>query len=280
MVVIRVLGRFEVWAGGELVPASAWQSRKARDVLRFLIARRGRPVPREELTNLLWPGKRPARTGHRLSNQLSVVRAALGTAPARTVGDVLVVDRTTVGLDLTRVRVDVEDFLAAVAAGRRPADSGATTRITDSLAAAERSYHGDPFEDEPYADWARPIREEARAGYLWAVRTLAGFHRSAGDIDQEAWFLLRLLGKDPYDESAHRSLVRALVSAGRHGEARRAFDRYADAMRTIDVAPPDLAVLAPGRAPVGAGAGHAPVRTATARPARDGARAPSTGCRW
>ncbi|GFJ86348.1 hypothetical protein Phou_105280 [Phytohabitans houttuyneae] len=56
---IRVLGGFAVLIDGQPVPTSTWQSRKARDLLRILIARRGRPVPREELVELLW-GRRPA----------------------------------------------------------------------------------------------------------------------------------------------------------------------------------------------------------------------------
>ena len=48
-VVIRCLGRFEVHHGPDVVPATAWQSRKARDLLKLLVARRGRPVARDLL---------------------------------------------------------------------------------------------------------------------------------------------------------------------------------------------------------------------------------------
>ena len=56
---IQVLGRFEVRVGNQPVPATAWQSRKARDLLRILVARRARVVPREELAELLWPDDDP-----------------------------------------------------------------------------------------------------------------------------------------------------------------------------------------------------------------------------
>jgi hypothetical protein len=50
---IRVLDRFAVHVDGKVVPTSNWRSRKARDLLRILVARRGRPVPRGELCELL-----------------------------------------------------------------------------------------------------------------------------------------------------------------------------------------------------------------------------------
>ncbi|MFD0599668.1 hypothetical protein ACFQZ4_51210 [Catellatospora coxensis] len=59
---------------GQVVPASSWQSRKARDLLRILVGRRGRPVPRSELSELLWPDGDVQRTGHRLSVLLNIVR--------------------------------------------------------------------------------------------------------------------------------------------------------------------------------------------------------------
>lgn len=247
-----MLGQFEVLIGGEPLPSQAWQSRKARDLLRILVARRGRSVPREELTYLLWPDVRPSHAGHRLSNQLSLIRAVLGTprsargARAGAARDVLTVDRATVGLDPAAVEVDAEVFLARVAAGRRAAEVGDPKCAMARLVDAERSYHGDPFEDDPYADWARPLREEARAGYLAAVRLLARLHGEAGDVDGAVGYLLRLLAKDPYDEDAHRARVRMLVTGGRHGEARRAFAGYAAAMHEIDVTAPDPVLLSPG----------------------------------
>ena len=79
--------------------------------------------------------------------------------------------------------------------------------------------------------------------WLRALRDLARLYRRDGDADRAATALVRLLDADPYDEWAHRALVGTLVGAGRHGEARRAFDRWVGAMRAIDAPTPDLAVL-------------------------------------
>ena len=65
----------------------------------------------------------------------------------------------------------------------------------------------------------------------------------AGDLDQAATYLVRILVAYAFDEHAHRSLVAVLVRAGRHGEARRAFDRWTEAMRSIDAPQPDRSLL-------------------------------------
>jgi DNA-binding SARP family transcriptional activator len=239
-VAIRAFGRFEVLVDDRPVAASAWRSRKARDLLRVLVARRGRALPRMALAELLWPDDDSARTAHRLSVQLSIIRTVTGR-------DVLVADAASVALDLGQVRVDVEDFLGDVAHAGRLRASGAAAQARELLAAADRSYVGDPFADDPYADWAVPIREEARATYLRALRLLAALARDGGDTDLAAAYLRRLLEADPYDEAAHRALVAALVDGGRHGEARRSFARYAEAMAGIGVDPPDDGILSRSR---------------------------------
>jgi DNA-binding SARP family transcriptional activator/tetratricopeptide (TPR) repeat protein len=266
-VAIQALGRFEVRLDGEPVPPSRWQSRKARDLLRILVARRGRPMPRDELCELLWPDDDPARTAHRLSVLLSIVRGVLDPARACAADHYLVADQASIALDVTRARVDVEDFLAYVAQARRLLDAGDVDEARDVLVAVDRHHAADAFEDEPYAQWSGPLREETRAAYLGMLRMLVQVSdagRPAG-VDAAVGYLLRLLERDPYDEPAHRSLVRGLVRAGRHGEARRAFDRYGEAMRAIGVRPPDRSLLAPG---AGGGTPRAAGAAGTSRPVR------------
>ncbi|HEX8626844.1 MAG TPA: BTAD domain-containing putative transcriptional regulator, partial [Catenuloplanes sp.] len=245
-VMVRTLGRFEVQVAGRAVPPAAWQSRRARDLLRLLVARRGRPVPRAQLCEVLWPDDDPTKTGHRLSVLLSIVRGVLDPDRVFPSDHYLLTDAASVALDVTHLRVDVVEFLGAVGHGRRLIDRDAAAEARTVLAAAVGDYRADVFEDEPDVDWAEPLREQARAAYLSALRMLADSHRAARSPAAAVDCLLRLLEKDPYDERAHRALVRTLVAGGQHGEARRAFGRYHEAMRAIAVRPPDQGILVPG----------------------------------
>ncbi|MFY1634964.1 BTAD domain-containing putative transcriptional regulator [Solwaraspora sp. WMMB335] len=233
-VIVRTLGRFETYAAGRSVPISVWQSRKARDLLRILVARRGRMIAREQLAALLWAGdEQPQRIAHRLSVALSTLRSMLDPDRRAPADHYIVATPGGIGLDPGHVDVDVESFLAAAELGLRMHADGDRTGAYAALRAAERDYLGDFCEEEPYDDWSVPIREEVRGTYLRVLRTLAGIGAEDGRVDEAGGYLLRILHRDPYDEQCHRDLVDLLTAAGRHGEARRAKARYLAAMRDI-----------------------------------------------
>ncbi len=227
---ITTFGRFEVLVDGRPVPAGIWQSRRARDLLRLLVCRRGRALPRPAVCEILWPDDDPERTNHRLSVLLSIVRGVIGP-------DALSCDGASVALDLTRVSVDVEIFLADVADAVISSDQGADADAVTLLCSAVGAYTDEPFADAPYEDLTIDLREEAQVAYLQALRLLARLYRRAGSHDQAAGCLRRLLGADRYDEDAHRMLIAVLNRAGRHGQARSAADRYRAAMSEIGLRP-------------------------------------------
>ena len=118
---------------------------------------------------------------------------------------------------------------------RRPAIVGRFTAEEVSLAARNS---GMPLE---------AAREEVRAAWQRSVRRLASLRRKAGRVGDYQNLLVRLLAADRYDDTSHRLLVASLVGSGRHGEARRAFARWAEAMQDIGAPPPDPRILEPRR---------------------------------
>jgi ATP/maltotriose-dependent transcriptional regulator MalT/DNA-binding SARP family transcriptional activator len=241
---IRALGLFQVIRDGVPVPTGEWQSKKARDLLKILVARR-RPTPRDLLLELLWPATDPGKSAKRLSVLLSMARDILQAD--RPEAGPLMSDGPAVWLDHSLVHVDVEEFLerAQVALDAfRSGESDAAEQLTAALAA----HTGDFLEDDPYEDWAAPLAEEIRAKYMAVLRALISTLRASGDVDRVIEYGLKLLEQDAYDEETRLDLVAALLDAGRLGEARRHYDIYARRMREIDVEPRPMPRLA-SRAP-------------------------------
>jgi ATP/maltotriose-dependent transcriptional regulator MalT/DNA-binding SARP family transcriptional activator len=230
---IQALGGFRVLRAGEPVPVEEWQSRKARDLLKVLVARRGRPAPREALMEALWPDEDPTRLSNRLSVALSTVRTVLDPDRRHPSDRFVMADKHVVGL--ANVPVDVEEFLAAATAGLDRFARGERAEALALLAAAETAFTGDFLEDDPYEDWAVSLREEARAAYLAVARTLARAAAEAAEHDQAVRYHLRVLERDAYDEEAHLGLVATLAAAGRHGEARRRYRIYGEQMAELGV---------------------------------------------
>jgi DNA-binding SARP family transcriptional activator len=243
-VAVESLGGFRVLRDGVAVPRSAWRSRKARDLLKMLVVRHGRPVQRDALIEALWPGEDPERCANRLSVALSTLRGVLD--PQRRFGADRFVLSTggAVALDLDHVAVDLEAFLSAATAGLALREEGRTAEAHARLVAAEAAYAGDLLEEDLYEDWAVGAREDARDVYIRVARCLAADARAAGDHDGAVRFLLRVLERDAYDEEAHLALVAAFADAGRHGEARRAFRAYRGRMDEIGVEPASFPVAA------------------------------------
>jgi ATP/maltotriose-dependent transcriptional regulator MalT/DNA-binding SARP family transcriptional activator len=236
-IAIQALGGFRLLRDGAAVPRSAWRSRKARDLLKILVARHGRPVPRDALIEALWPGEDPVRCANRLSVALSTLRAVLD--PGKRFGADHFVASTggAVALVLEHVAVDLEAFLRDAVAGLALREEGQREQAHGRLLAAEAAYAGDLLEEDLYEDWAVGAREDARDVYVRVARCLAADACEAGDHDGAVRFLLRVLERDAYDEEAHLALASAYSDAGRHGEARRAFRAYRARMDEIGVEP-------------------------------------------
>ncbi len=232
--VVQALGRFRVIRGGEPIPLTAWQSRKARDLLKILVARRGRPTPRDFLMEALWPEQSPERLGNRLSVLLSTVRTVLDPEKRFDADHFIAADRSSVWIQSENLAVDVERFLLT-AADALAALRQASPEAPAKLATAEAAYSGDFLEEDAYEDWAVGLREEARVAYTEVARALAEDASARGDADAATRYYLRVLERDPYDEPAHLGLIAALDAAGRHGEARRRFRAYCQRMESIGI---------------------------------------------
>ena len=184
---------------------------------------------------LLWPDEDPEPLANRLSVALATARSVLDPEK-RFPGDWFVGgDKQAVWLELGRVELDVERFLGHATDGMRRVRSGRPDAARPALEAAEAAYAGDFLEEDPYEDWAATLREEVRAAYIAVTRLLADGAAADGDADIAIRYYLRILERDAYDEAAHIGLVRALLAAGRHGEARRRYGLYADRMEEMAV---------------------------------------------
>jgi ATP/maltotriose-dependent transcriptional regulator MalT/DNA-binding SARP family transcriptional activator len=225
---IECLGGFRVLRNGKAIQLGEWPSKKARDLLKILVARRCRPVARVQLLDLLWPDQGEAVASPRLSVALSTVRSVLDPEKHFSADFFVGADRATIWLDGDQTSVDVEGFL-------HDARTGLDGNSMPLLRAAEAAYSGDFLEEDVYADWAAGMREEARALYVRVARVLA--ERGKGDPDAAAGYLLRILQRDQYDERAHLGLVAAFQASGAHGEARRAYRTYIQRMGELEVEP-------------------------------------------
>jgi DNA-binding SARP family transcriptional activator len=246
-VAIVALGRFAVLQAGQPVPLAAWQSRKARDLLKVLVARRGHPITREAAAEAMWPQEDPEPLANRLSVALSIIRKVLDPGRRHPPDHYVVADARTIALRPDHVDVDLTEFIRfadqAIELMARPDHAAAE----GALRRARQIYAGDFLEEDLYEDWAAEAREEARSRLLTILRLLARLAAGRGDDESAGQYLGQLLEREPYDEDAWLALIAGQLRLRRHGEARRRYAAYARRMGELDVVPVALADAASWR---------------------------------
>lgn len=244
---IVTLGRFAVLLSGEPVPLAAWQSRKARDLLKVLATRRGRPITREAAAEALWPEEDPQLLGNRLSVALSTIRKVLDPGRRYPPDHYLAADARTIALRPDHVDIDLVEFLRVADQGIDLMARGDRAAAIGPLRRARQLYAGDFLEEDLYEEWAVEAREEARSRLLTVLRLLAHLAAEQGADESAGQYLGQLLEREPYDEDAWLALVAGQLRLRRHGEARRRYAAYVRRMSELGVTPVALADAAEWR---------------------------------
>ena len=244
---IVTLGRFAVLLAGEPVPLAAWQSRKARDLLKVLAARRGRPITREAAAEALWPEEDPQPLGNRLSVALSIIRKVLDPGRRYPPDHYVVADPRAIALRPDHVDVDLIEFLRVADQAIDLMGRGDRAAAIGPLRRARQLYAGDFLEEDLYEEWAVEAREEARSRLLTVLRLLARLAAERADDESAGQYLGQLLEREPYDEDAWLGLIAGQLRLRRHGEARRRYAAYARRMSELGVMPVALADAAEWR---------------------------------
>ena len=132
--------------------------------------------------------------------------------------------------DAGRCRVDAEEFLAAVQAGRaalaaRPGEALASFRTALDI------WRGEPLPEDIYTDWAQADRRHLWMAYLEALDGAATAALestgAAGTAEAVSW-ARQALAAEPLRESSVLLLIRGLAAAGDPAGALAAFDEYRD----------------------------------------------------
>lgn len=238
---VQVLGGFTVTRGGVQVDHSEWGSRKARDLFRYLVAKAGRSTSRSEIAEALWPDE-TTDTTKRLAVLVSTVRAVLDPTREQSPDWVVGADDRALWLVTDHVDLDATRVVELCAEGRRSLRAGDRIRAERTIGAALSQYRGEAFEDDPYSPWTDGVRARCRHAITEAAHDLAAAVSADGRHADAVALALRLVELDPFDEQAHRRLIRSLSMLDRHGEARRAYRQYAARMTELGFIPASFAV--------------------------------------
>lgn len=228
---IQLCGRFVADIDGSRVE-EVLPGRKGRMVFAYLVLKRGRPSPREELLVAGWGEDYPAEASSALSVLLSKLRHGLGADRLRGRAEIeLLLPRTTF--------VDAE---AALEGAHRAESCIANGGWAQAWGPAGIAYHvaTRPFLagfDAPWIDeWRRRLEDVRLRGLeCFAAASLGLGGPALAQAEERARMLTALA---PYRESGYCLLMEALERRGNVAEALRAYERLRALLREeLGIAP-------------------------------------------
>ncbi|NJD60586.1 MAG: hypothetical protein C3F13_01900 [Anaerolineales bacterium] len=224
-ITVRLFGPFQVYLNG--VPIEGFRSDKARALLAYLCTEEIKPHRREKLAGLLWPEipEKSARANLRyaLTNLRRILSAQTSSCEPNSSGDILAATPQTIQINPTNdLWIDVaifEEVAHQFKSGNRiMPDVSILEQAVDSFRGEFLegfSLHGSPAFDE----WILLNRERFHRLVIEALHQLTEYHLQACHYEQALYFAWHQVELDPWQESAHRQLMKLLAISGQRAKA-------------------------------------------------------------
>ena len=218
---VKAFGQGEIRIKGELLPASAWRSSRARGLF-FYILDCGKA--RKETIGLdFWPDFSAGKISSNFHATLWRVRQALGFKDAILFKD----DQYSLHPSI-QIWYDVNEFERYLHSATKPNLTDAER--SETLRQAIKLYQA-PYLQDLYMEWADRRREELRNGYLEALSRLAKIESQEKRFGEAKKLYERIVSVDPYRDEAHLSLMKCLTLSGAPSAAIAHFKRYKSLLR-------------------------------------------------
>jgi DNA-binding SARP family transcriptional activator len=220
---VYLAGQVAVECGDVVFRDTEIGGRQSRLLLAYLVLADGRPVPKAELAEILWPDGPPPSWEVSVAALVSKLRAQLGrgAAPRASIDGALGSYQLRLPADAW---VDVRDVAANVYKAEGALLRGdSRAAAPHALIAASITRRG--FLPEDSGEWVDRIRGQLQAQRLRALEILAESLLASGDHARALTAANDVLEIDPYRETAYQLLMRAHAAAGNRAEALLAYER-------------------------------------------------------
>ncbi len=221
---LTLLGGFEVTLDGQ--PLSTFEYDKVGALLAYLAVEAAHPHRRETLAGLLWP-ERPERNARQnLSQTLFVLRRVIGDR--QTQPSFLIITPQTLQFNPSSdYHLDVTTLTALVAdcKAHNHHQIAACDSCSDKLQQAAALYRGEflagfSLPDSPaFEEWSLLNRERLHRLAVEALHHLAGYYQRRNDFEEALQYAWRQAELEPWQENAHRQLMRLLAFSGQREAA-------------------------------------------------------------
>jgi len=193
-------------------------TRKARALIAYLAMSPGKRFTRSHLSSLLWGDQSERKARQSLRQALSAIRAAAGS-------DAIICDGDQVFLASGSVSSDVQDFESLAKLDTLDAAEGAHALYASDL------LQGHEFGQPEYDEWLQAERERVRSIARKNLGNILARRCREGELDAAIAAANSLINLDPFDEAAHRNLMRLYARQRRTPAAIQHFHKLSSLLR-------------------------------------------------
>jgi DNA-binding SARP family transcriptional activator len=207
---IHLLGRFEVWREGILLPASAWPQKQTQALLKILVSERGHSFTQDQLIDAIFPHLSVDKAGQSLRARLSELRRLLEPRlkNGRESQYIISTGHQAYYFDSSAsCWLDTETLHKKLETAQLLEKERKWSEALQSYQDALSLYRGDFLSDDLYEEWTLTLREKWKELYQNALARLADCHAHLGQYDMAVEKCLGVLHDAPAREPIYRQLM-------------------------------------------------------------------------
>lgn len=239
---IRLLGTLVLEREGQQL--GRFPSKRAKDLLSYLLLNRDTIHPRHHLAGLFWSDLDDRQARRSLNTALWRLNQVLAETGRRD-HPYLRVDAETIGFNTASdFRLDVAEFESLCMLAREVGDQSDEQQAT-LYRRAVQLYGGDLLVD-CYEDWCAFERERLAQLHHSALSHLVSYHSARGEYEDAIDYALQTLALDVLREEAQRDLIGLYLASGQPAAALRQYRTCEDLLHrelAVDPLPETQALL-------------------------------------
>ena len=223
---IVTLGGFDVFKGNIPMEDKEWQRKNAKMLLKVIIARGAKNIPRDCIIEDLWPEVSSDAGEKRLKVELHRLRKSLEPNMETEFGSSYIhLTDNLISLDKDLCEVDVDQFTSLIRQGSRQNNAGEYRKAAESFQKAVNMYTDDFLAQDLYSSWAQQRRTEFKKQYVETLVKLGQMYEERGAISKAISCYKKVIGADPLHEYAYQRIMVLYSARGKTNLALQTYEQ-------------------------------------------------------
>ncbi len=211
---VNMLGPVEIFRDpARSFAADAWTTRRARDILCYIVSRRHHRAPKDTIIDTFWAEDNVATIEKNFHPTISHIRKALNSNQPLKQNFIIYRDGDYQLNSEFSYRIDTETFERLISEGESARRERAYDRCIDCYEQAVGMYRGE-FMQGTYEPWVDEQRSYYREQYLRMLESLAAVAEKQEEWPRTMDLAQRILREDQFREDIHCMLMRTHAALG------------------------------------------------------------------